>query len=45
MIIKEMDLDSLCRDEYLAFIETLIHYYYVQFDETYILEKLDLEEK
>lgn len=45
MIIKEMDLDSLCKDEYLAFIETLIHYFYVQFDEAYILNKLDLEEK
>ena len=40
MIIKELDLDSLCRDEYLAFLETLIHYYYVQFDESYILKKV-----
>ena len=40
MIVKEVDLDSLCRDEYLAFLETLIHYYYVQFDESYILEKV-----
>jgi hypothetical protein len=43
MIIKELDLDSLCRDEYLAFLETLIHYYYVQFDESYILEKVGEE--
>lgn len=41
MIIKEMDLDSLCRDEYLAFIETLIRYFYVQFDEAYILKKIE----
>lgn len=40
MIIKEMDLDNLCKDEYLAFLETLIHYFYVQFDESYVLEKV-----
>jgi hypothetical protein len=41
MIIKEVDLDSFCKDEYLAFIETLLHYYYVQFKEVFILEKVD----
>jgi len=40
MIIKEIDLDSFCRDEYLAFIQTLINYYYVQFKEEFILEKV-----
>ena len=40
MIIKEIDLDSLCKDEYLAFLETLIHYFYVQFNEEFILEKV-----
>ena len=40
MIIKEIDLDSFCKDEYLAFMETLINYYYVQFNEKFILEKV-----
>ena len=33
MIVKEIDLDSLAKDEYLAFIQTLLDYFYVQFDE------------
>lgn len=40
MIIKEIDLDSFCKDEYLAFIQVIIDYYYVQFKETFILEKV-----
>ena len=40
MIIKEIELDSLCKDEYLAFIQTLIDYYYVQFKEQFVLEKV-----
>lgn len=40
MIIKEIDLDSFCKDEYLAFIQAIIDYYYVQFKETFILEKV-----
>ena len=39
MIIKEIDLDSLAKDEYLAFIQTLLNYFYVQYDEEYIMVK------
>jgi len=31
--ISHLDLDSLDRQEYLHFLQTLINYYYVQFDE------------
>lgn len=31
MIIKNLDLDSLYRDEYIAFLNSLINYYEVLF--------------
>ena len=33
MTIKEMDLYSLDRTEYLHFLQTLVEYFYVQFGE------------
>lgn len=41
MIIKEIDLDDLCTDEYIALLETLINYYYVQFDRKLELKELE----
>ena len=33
MTIKDIDLESLDRTEYLHFLQTLIEYFYVQFGE------------
>ena len=46
MIIKEVELDDLCRDEYLFFMKTLADYFYVMFNEEIgITTSLDYGEK